>query len=60
MLNGGDGDDVLDGGNGGDTLAGGAGNDTLNGGGDNYSGGSDTYLFDLGGGIDTINETIDY
>ena len=51
-----DGDDVLDGGNGGDTLAGGAGNDTLNGGGDNYSGGSDTYLFDLGGGIDTINE----
>ena len=55
-----DGDDVLNGGNGGDTLAGGAGNDTLNGGGDNYSGGSDTYLFDLGGGIDTINETIDY
>ena len=54
------GNDVLDGGNGSDTLAGGAGNDILNGGSDNYNGGSDTYLFDLGGGIDTINETIDY
>ena len=60
VLNGGDGDDVLNGGNEGDTLAGGAGNDILNGGSDSYSGGSDTYLFDLGGGVNTINESSDY
>ena len=60
VLNGGDGDDVLNGGNDGDTLAGGAGNDILNGGSDSYYGGSDTYLFDLGGGVDTINESSDY
>lgn len=56
-----DGNDVLDSGAGDDTLAGGAGNDTLYGGGSEYSGGnSDTYLFNLGDGVDTVVETGDY
>jgi Ca2+-binding RTX toxin-like protein len=59
-LDGGTGDDVLDGGNGNDVLSGGAGNDVLRGGGDQYYGGSDTYLYNLGGGVDTIEETFDY
>ena len=58
-LYGGEGNDLLNAGNGADLLAGGAGNDTLNGGGNTTFGGSDTYLFDLGGGVDTINETYD-
>ncbi|WP_310446220.1 calcium-binding protein [Thiobacillus sp.] len=62
-----DGDDILNGAGGGDTLLGGSGNDTLNGsvwddvlhggkGNDILNGnyGSDTYLFDLGDGVDTI------
>ncbi len=44
------GDDVLFGSDGNDILDGGAGNDFLNGG-----AGNDTYLFDIGGGQDTIN-----
>ncbi|XVN13931.1 calcium-binding protein [Pseudomonas corrugata] len=49
VLNGGDGDDTLDGGMGQDTLDGDQGNDWLSGG-----SGNDTYLFQRGGGQDTI------
>ncbi len=60
VLNGGEGNDVLESGEGNDTLAGGAGNDTLYGGGYEYYGGnSDTYLFNLGDGVDTVVETGD-
>ncbi len=61
QLDGGTGDDSIVGGIGEDTLYGGDGNDTLAGGiGDDYlSGGegADTYLFNLGDGQDTINNT---
>jgi Ca2+-binding RTX toxin-like protein len=46
------GDDYLDGGTGNDFLQGGAGSDILIGG-----AGSDTYFFNLGDGIDTIDDT---
>lgn len=61
-LLGGAGDDTLNGGIGRDTLHGGTGNDVLNGGDDTYNGanGSDLYLFNLGDGIDTIQECVDY
>ncbi|WP_224770990.1 calcium-binding protein [Pseudomonas sp. FEN] len=49
VLKGGAGDDMLDGGMGLDTLDGGVGNDTLYGG-----SGNDTYLFQRGGGQDSI------
>ena len=51
VLIGGAGNDQLDGGNGNDTLDGGIGNDTLSGG-----AGNDTYLFQRGGGQDTISD----
>ena len=58
-LSGGAGDDNLDGGDGTDTLNGGAGNDTLEGGaGNDYlngNEGADVYVFNRGGGQDTIN-----
>jgi Ca2+-binding RTX toxin-like protein len=60
FLYGGDGNDTLNGNNGNDVLTGGAGNDILIGGENNYAGGSDTYLFDLGGGVDTIFESQDW
>lgn len=50
-LLGGAGDDLLNGGGQDDRLEGGAGNDSLKGGGD-----ADTFVFDLGGGIDTITD----
>ena len=50
-LFGGEGSDVLLGEDGNDTLAGGTGNDTLDGG-----LGNDTYRFNLGDGIDLVNE----
>ncbi|MDO8812807.1 MAG: putative Ig domain-containing protein [Gallionella sp.] len=49
ILVGGYGNDILDGGAGNDTLDGGAGNDVLVGG-----AGNDVYLFNLGGGQDTL------
>ena len=49
-LAGGDGSDTLSGGAGNDTLSGGLGNDTLSGG-----AGADVYLFNRGGGQDTID-----
>ena len=52
LLEGGDGDDYIDGGPGSDTIAGGAGNDYIQ----SSLGGSDTYLFSLGDGQDTIYE----
>jgi Ca2+-binding RTX toxin-like protein len=51
-LSGGAGNDTLNGGAGDDTLDGGAGNDTLRGG-----AGNDTYLFGLGFGSDTIDNS---
>ncbi len=51
VLDGGEGDDTLQGGGGEDDLQGGGGNDLLNGG-----GGLDTYRFNLGDGIDTIQD----
>ena len=58
-LHGDEGNDNLNGGNGHDELQGGAGNDTLSGGqgDDALSGGrgSDQYLFNLGGGLDAID-----
>ena len=45
------GNDYLDGGNGNDTLTGGTGNDVLIGG-----SGSDIYVFNLGDGVDTIQD----
>jgi len=54
-LEGGAGNDTLNGGYGDDVMAGGTGNDTLNG----YRG-SDTYEFNLGDGVDTINEVEGY
>jgi len=57
-LHGGNGDDILSGALGNDTLYGGAGIDTLSGGiGDDYllgGTGKDTYIFNRGGGRDTI------
>ena len=53
------GDDTLNGGRGNDILAGGPGMDILSGGSYNFNG-SDTYLFSLGDGVDTIIETYDY
>jgi len=50
-LDGGVGNDDLDGGAGNDTLDGGAGNDSLEGG-----SGNDTYVFNLGGGQDTVSD----
>lgn len=52
-LYGGNGDDVLDGGFGNDVLIGGKGNDKLNGG-----MGNDTYIFNLGDGQDTIQDSL--
>ncbi len=49
-LAGGDGSDTLSGGAGNDTLSGGAGNDSLSGG-----AGADVYVFNRGGGQDTID-----
>jgi Ca2+-binding RTX toxin-like protein len=51
VLDGGDGNDVLDAGGGEDDLHGGAGNDRLIGG-----AGSDTYRFNLGDGVDSIED----
>ena len=51
-LNGGNGNDKLDGGFGDDVLIGGKGNDKLSGG-----FGNDTYIFNLGDGHDTIQES---
>jgi len=51
ILTGGTGNDNLTAGNGDDILNGGTGNDTLNG-----AYGSDTYIFNLGDGADTIND----
>lgn len=51
-LNGGNGNDKLDGGFGDDILIGGTGNDKLSGG-----FGNDTYIFNLGDGHDTIQES---
>ncbi len=60
-LDGGAGNDSLRGSGYHDTLAGGAGNDTLYGGGGDYSqSNSDTYLFNLGDGVDTVVETLDH
>ncbi|MEW6454449.1 MAG: calcium-binding protein, partial [Pseudomonadota bacterium] len=60
-LNGGDGDDTLNGGAGNDTLIGGAGNDVLDGGAGNDAlrggTGNDTYVFGLGSGNDTIDNS---
>jgi len=60
-LHGGNGDDILSGALGNDTLYGGAGIDTLSGGiGDDYllgGTGKDTYIFNRGGGRDTIIDT---
>ncbi|MBI5907703.1 MAG: hypothetical protein HY853_03855 [Burkholderiales bacterium] len=52
VLNGGAGNDLVLGGAGDDVLNGGAGNDTLYGG-----AGTDSYVFNLGDGVDTIIET---
>lgn len=52
-LSGGNGNDVLDGGFGDDVLIGGKGNDKLNGG-----MGNDTYIFNLGDGQDTIQDSL--
>ena len=51
-ITGGSGHDTINAGDDDDVLIGGKGNDTLNGG---Y--GRDTYIYNLGDGIDTINET---
>ena len=60
-LNGGDGTDTLSGGEGADTLTGGTGNDTLDGGAGNDAlrggAGNDSYLFGLGYGSDTIDNS---
>uniref|UniRef100_UPI0011284E32 calcium-binding protein n=1 Tax=Methylibium rhizosphaerae TaxID=2570323 RepID=UPI0011284E32 len=60
-LTGGSGNDTLDGGLGNDSLSGGSGSDTLDGGVGNdtlYGGeGADTYVFSLGSGQDTINNS---
>ncbi|MDH6170898.1 Ca2+-binding RTX toxin-like protein [Variovorax boronicumulans] len=62
-LGAGDGDDLLQGGTGNDTLSGGGGNDTLRGGlgNDRLEGGAgnDVYVFELGGGKDTIGNLDD-
>ncbi len=52
VLLGGDGNDHLQGGAGDDELTGGAGADVLNGG-----AGADTYVFNLGDGVETIQDT---
>jgi Ca2+-binding RTX toxin-like protein len=61
MLNGADGNDTLVGAAGADTLSGGSGNDTLTGstGDDSLQGGegADIYLYNLGDGNDTINNS---
>ncbi|HEY6281120.1 MAG TPA: calcium-binding protein [Burkholderiales bacterium] len=70
MLDGGSGNDLLDGGEGADVLIGGTGNDTLTGGeGDdmliggagndtlNGGNGADIYVYNPGGGNDTISDT---
>ncbi|HEY3476162.1 MAG TPA: putative Ig domain-containing protein [Anaerolineales bacterium] len=61
FLSGQDGSDVLEGGQGNDRLFGDVGNDTLSGGegSDTLSGGigSDLYIFNLGDGIDTIEDS---
>ncbi|OQW36091.1 MAG: hypothetical protein A4E20_08215 [Nitrospira sp. SG-bin2] len=55
-----DGHDTLMGGTGNDMLQGGQGNDVLNGGSGNDQlqdmAGSDTYIFDMGSGIDTVQD----
>ncbi|CAA7618114.1 hypothetical protein MCP1_210002 [Candidatus Terasakiella magnetica] len=50
ILDGGAGNDVIHGGTGNDLIIGGAGDDVMTGG-----GGGDTFLFDFGGGHDTVN-----
>ncbi|MBR7798912.1 calcium-binding protein, partial [Undibacterium fentianense] len=52
VLDGGADNDTLTGNGGDDTLIGGAGNDTLNGG-----SGNDTFQFNVGDGVDTLNES---
>ena len=54
ILYGGDGEDTLYGGTGNDILDGGAGNDTLSG-----AGGDDIYIWGVGSGNDTINNSND-
>jgi len=54
-INGYGGDDSLYGNDGNDTLDGGVGNDLLYGG-----AGNDTYLFGIGSGVDTIDNSLDY
>ncbi len=51
-LEGGDGNDLLDGGSGADVLEGGLGSDKLLG-----SSGDDTYVFSIGAGVDTVDDT---
>ncbi|WP_333804286.1 calcium-binding protein [Sulfurospirillum sp.] len=64
MLFGENGDDVISGGSGNDTLYAGSGNDTLkSGSGDDFidgSYGSDTYLFNIGDGADTVVDSSAY
>lgn len=61
IVDGGEGNDLLVGGGGNDQLFGGSGSDELDGGtgNDQLSGrlGADTYMFNLGDGVDTISDT---